>query len=162
METNDTFKEDLLAVLFHMRISHLMLTILRDNTHGADNPGYKQIKRLVKKPLHKLDWFIGVALKITDDPELKHELENRDDKLSNIANIAEYIAAYEGDITNEINFMMSTHWRKDFMWKCWQSAQKETADVTPNRGAFEQWYLKMFPNNITSLSKPANESIHRS
>lgn len=162
METNDTFKEDLLAVLFHLRISQLMLTVLRDNTHYKDNIEYYKIRKKASEPLHKLDWYIETSLRILNDPELKAELDSRDDKLSNIANMAEYIARHDGDITNEINFMMSTHWRKDFMWRCWQEAQKQTADVIPSRMAFENWYHKVFPNNITSLSKPANEHIHGS
>lgn len=147
--SDDTFREDLLTLLFHLRISQLMITIMTQNVH-VDTPERRAIKRLSKEVFAKMDWYVGVVNKILQDPDIVQELAVRDDKLANIANISQFVASYQGDLSNEMDLLTNSSWRKELFRDAWTRGAEYMRTPTDYEG-FELWYNSIFPNNITSL-----------
>lgn len=142
-----------------------MITVLREGSHARDNDNTKLLRRIVKEPFQKIEWFVGVALKVMGE-RMRQDLETRDDKVANIANMVDLIASMEEDVTNAVDLLTSKSRHKEIFWDAWRKGWESSADhggVRPGRiyDEFEQWYKKAFPNNISSLQKPTNELIQR-
>lgn len=152
--SKDTFREDLLALLFHLRVSQLMISAVRTDDYTDDKT--RTIRRLAKEVHMKMDWFVGVVGKILDDPSVVKELNSRDDKIINILNLIQFVTDFKGDLSNEFDFLTSMENRKDFFWQAWKKGWESSADhgtVRPQRiyDEFQEWYSKTFASNIQSL-----------
>jgi hypothetical protein len=123
-----------------------MAQVFRDSPGSEDNTESIVLSKLILEVYRKMDWFCGMAVKITADPRLKTELETRDDKIFAIGNLVELVARENVSMENVTDLITSPSMFRDFFWQCWKSAQADASERPVKKESFDKWFDTTFPS----------------
>lgn len=143
------FRDDLVRMLQFMRITQLMITSFHSSELVKTDKTLKPIKRFSQEVFGKLEWFQTVVKKMAGEnaPVLDSLLDMEGDKINNIAELSDFIASKEADISNEVDLMVNAHRRKEIMKNLWVASRTTfSPKMQLDLDDFDKWYGEQFPS----------------
>lgn len=139
--TIENFRDDLVRLMFHSRITELMALNVHKSPLRGDTMVDKVIKTGAQSVYNKLGHFMltvstmapanAVEGAILED--ISEDMDPFGHKMNNIANVTTIIARSKRDYTDRIDFVFSKARQKDILKRCWKAAKG-------NLDGFEEYY----------------------
>lgn len=147
----DLLATDLMRAMIHLEIARTEIEQL--NTYRLPK-AMKDLSSFSKELHSKLDqankkirWFVSVVKKMLgteNSTVLDENLAIDSSRLCNIAQLSGWVVDTPGDLTNDIDLLLSKTRRKELMLRAWKTALGKPELSADEQNRFSSWYNANF------------------
>lgn len=147
----DLLATDLMRMLLHLEIARAEI----EQLHTYRLPkGMRDLTSFSKELISKLNqadkkarWFISIVKKMIglgNTEVLNEQLSIDSHKLNNVAQLTEWVVDTPGDLSNDIDFLISKTRRRELLLRSWKAAFNKPELSAEEQHRFDRWYTTNF------------------